>query len=327
MFNNIINRYDFFKIVQSITHGDFFQILRKVLQKPNKRIEVSWIQKESPPINWWDIPQVHKRINSLITGHEKVDHYAYVKQKYFPGKRDKTALSLGCGSGDNEIQWAKTGIFRRIDAYDLSPSRIQRAIETAGHQKVGDLIHFSTHNILDMEFGDNSYDLVILEGSLHHFSPLEKILAKVYRCLIPKGYVFVKDFVGPSRFQWTERQLQVVNGLIKLLPLQYKKKWKSQKYKKCVFRPSRLRMWLSDPSEAVESEKILPLLNSKFKEVEKKEIGGTILQLLFHEIAFNFISDDARTKKILQLCFDIEDTLINLKEISSDHIFGFYQKP
>jgi 2-polyprenyl-3-methyl-5-hydroxy-6-metoxy-1,4-benzoquinol methylase len=326
MFNNLINRYDFLKIIDMVKEGKISLILGKVFRKSNQRVEASWEHKESPPINWWDIPQVHRRINKLISGSEKVDHYSYVKDNYFKGKKDMLALSLGCGSGVHEIQWAKTGLFKSINAYDLSQKRIEHAISVASAQKVDEIIHFSTDNVLEMELGENLYDFIILEGSLHHFSPLAKILERINKCLVPAGYVIVKDFVGPSRFQWKDRQLQVVNGLINLLPQEYKKKWKSQRFKTHVHRPSRLRMILTDPSEAVESEKILPLLESVFKEVEKREIGGTILQLLFHDIAFNFIPDDPKTKKLRQLCFDIEDILLNSKEISSDFIFGIYQK-
>lgn len=80
-------------------------------------------------------------------------------------------------------------------------------------------------------------------------------------------------------------------------------------------------MLLMDPSEAVESSKIMPLLRKVFDIVEVKEYGGTILNLLFSDIAHHFISNDEDAKRILRLCLDIEDLLLELKEVPSDFAF------
>ncbi len=39
--------------------------------------------------------------------------------------------------------------------------------------------------------------------------------------LKPGGFIFMTDFVGPTKFPWLPKQLQVVNALIDLLPERY----------------------------------------------------------------------------------------------------------
>ena len=85
-------------------------------------------------------------------------------------------------------------------------------------------------------------------------------------------------------------------------------------------------MILDDPSEAVESSNILPYLHEIFEIVEIREYGGTLLQLLFSEIAHNFISSEPEIKRWLKICFEIEDLLLAEKELNSDFIVAVCKK-
>ncbi len=102
--------------------------------------------------------------------------------------------------------------------------------------------------------------------------------------------------------------------------------WQSNNLKPKVFKPSRLGMQLGDPSEAVESSEILPLLKQIFDVIEVREYGGTILNLLFAQIAHNFLSDDPETQHWLQLCFDVEDLLLSLGDLQSDFVVAICKK-
>ena len=61
--------------------------------------------------------------------------------------------------------------------------------------------------MLKAEIRKDSYDLVLAEGALHHFTPLHAVYDKIFRALKEGGYLVINDFVGPTRFQWTDRQL------------------------------------------------------------------------------------------------------------------------
>jgi hypothetical protein len=77
-------------------------------------------------------------------------------------------------------------------------------------------------------------------------------------------------------------------------------------------------MWLSDPSEAVESSDIVPSIHSLFEVLEQKGFGGAILHLLFSGIAHHFVTPDVETRRLHEFAFSIEDTLLRLKEIEHD---------
>lgn len=322
MFNNLITIHDILRIFEKVKEGRFKAVLKKIFSKKKKKIADSWKHTQSPPENWENIPAVRERFNKLVTGNSSIDHRSYVKETYYQQRDNLIALSLGCGAGQNEIAWAGMGIFKRIDALDISETRIRQAIRAAAEKGVENIVKFSVSDAQNLDISDSRYDLVLFEGSLHHFSPVEDILLKINQSLKPGGYLVVFDFVGPSRFQWTRRQLEIVNGILKILPDRYKKKWYHNTLKKRVYRPGRLFMMLSEPSEAAESAKILPCLQQVFEVIELKELGGTILHLLFRGIAHNFLQDDPETRDWLQICFKLEDVVMRTKQVPSDFIFA-----
>jgi hypothetical protein len=55
--------------------------------------------------------------------------------------------------------------------------------------------------------------------------------------------------------------------------------------------------------------------------LERKEYGGTLLQLIFKDIAHNFINERAETKELLKSIFSVEDELLKKGEIKSDFVF------
>ncbi len=74
-----------------------------------------------------------------------------------------------------------------------------------------------------------------------------------------------------------------------------------------------------DPSEAIRSSDIVPVLRQYFDIVEYKPLGGSILQFLLADIAGNFADEDG--KKLLDMLFMIEDTLMAVGELGSDFAY------
>lgn len=75
-----------------------------------------------------------------------------------------------------------------------------------------------------------------------------------------------------------------------------------------------------DPSEAVRSAEIVPLLRQHFDILEYKPLGGTILQFLLADIAGNFQQDETGAR-LLEMLFAIEDALIDAGHIESDFAY------
>ena len=75
-----------------------------------------------------------------------------------------------------------------------------------------------------------------------------------------------------------------------------------------------------DPSEAVRSAEIVPTLQRYFEIVESKPLGGTILQFLLADIAGCF-QQGAVSQQLLEMLFNIEDTLIGAGYLDSDFAY------
>lgn len=325
MFNNYINIHDLLLLREKGPKilGMFWT---RIFKNKKDRTKETWSSAKAAPKNWWDIPYVQERWNLLVSGESDVDYYAYLASKYLSGNAGLKALSLGCGVGHRELSWVETGKFSGIDAYDLSEGRIRAAAQLASEKGYGDVIDYRVGDVYNIEMRENYYDVVFGEQSLHHFTPLEEILLRVEKFIKPGGYFIVNEFVGPTKFQWTDRQLQAVNGLLAILPERYKRLHHNGRIKTNVYRPGRLRMHVMDPSEAVESAQIEPLLNQIFEVVEVKPYGGTLLHLLFNGIAQNFLPADKEARAWLDLCFSVEDQLLASNDIKSDYIVAVYKK-
>jgi len=286
--------------------------------RPLSRVEAVWSQEQNPPIYWWDIPAVQSRWNKIISGDPTKNHYEYVAEKYLKGTGRLHGLSLGCGEGTKEVRWAETRVFTTIDAYDLSERRIQEARAAIQGSGYADVIRYHTGDAMRLSLDPGTCDVVLFEHSLHHMSPLEPFLIRVRELLKPGGLLIANEFVGPTRRQWTDRQIEVINGLLDVFPLRYKTTWGSRFARLPARRPSKLAMWLSDPSEAVQSSDILPLLRRHFDVVETRGYGGAILHLLFAGISHHFVDPDETARRLLDISFQVEDLLLECGSVQHD---------
>jgi ubiquinone/menaquinone biosynthesis C-methylase UbiE len=326
MFNNAVNIHDFAVLYRKVRQQGNLKIISKLFRNNEKRIQSSWSHTEALSSHWWDIPQVVDRWNVLITNSENRDHYRYIADKYFSDQDSIEGISLGCGTGSREVNWVRACTTLNLVGCDISPQRIAQAQENARKCGVESRLTFLVANVYDVDFCEEKYDLIVFEGSLHHLHSHHELFQKIHRGLKRNGILVVNDFVGPSRFQWTSRQLELVNGLLKILPETYRREYYDGKIKKRVYRPGKLSMYLSDPSEAVESGSIEMHLHNNFRIVEKRPYGGTLLQTLFKDIAHNFLNDEPATHALLKLIFEVEDEMLRTGEIKSDFIFFVCQK-
>jgi len=326
MLKSAVNAHDFVVLAQRVANVGPVRFLRRFRGGARGRVETAWEHISSAPINWWDIPLVHQRWNLLMTGDERVDYPEYVSRRYFHNRASIRALSLGCGIGTKELRWAQACRISQLDAYDLSPSRIAAAASRAAAKGMTDRVHFAVGDVHRLQFAAASFDLIVLDGSLHHFSPVRSVLASAREWLTPDGILVVNDCVGPSRFQWTNTQIDLINALLAKIPPGYRARWKSDSVKKKVYRPGWLSMRISDPSEAADSSDIVPALREIFSIVEWKEYGGAVLQLLFKGIAHHYITPDPTATEILQGAFAAEDEAMKSGRVKSDFVFAVCRK-
>jgi ubiquinone/menaquinone biosynthesis C-methylase UbiE len=323
--SRLIRHDDFFLFLEKARSVGLRKLLGRILGTGRKKVEESWEHITSERSNWWDLEGVAKRWNRLISGDAEVTYQDYVAKKYLHRRKGLRAVSIGCGTGGKEIIWAETKRFRSIQGFDISRPRIEFARELVRKSTFNNQLRFEVGNVHDLDLQPASFDVVIFDNSLHHCSPLAQVIERVDRWLTEDGILIANEYVGPSRFQWTDDQVTITNALLQMLPAHLRRR-KDGRRKERMSRPGSLAVRINDPSEAAESHLILSLLEQRFETLELRPYGGTILANLLKDIAHNFMDDIQGARDWLNFVFDVEDRLIELKRIPSDYVFGVFRK-
>ena len=230
------------------------------------------------------------------------------------------ALSLGSGTGKVELELSAMGDFASLEGIDIS-RRLTAEAGARAEREGRPEVRFICGDIAKMELAPAAYDLVFAHHSLHHFANVDRILRRVKGMLKPDGLLAFEEYVGPNRFQWRREQVEVINELLGRIPPRYRKRYGLSVEKVRVRAPGLLRMLLADPSEAVDSESILPCVQENFEILENKKMGGTLSCALFHDIAQNFAPSDAEALSFVRMVLEEERRLIDAGALQSDFAF------
>ncbi len=103
-----------------------------------------------------------------------------------PGTR---ALDVGTGTGQFAVYLAQGGF--DVTGIDLSEQMVERAIQNARREGLD--IDFRTGDAEHLEFGDDSFDLVVSRNLLWTLPHPEKALLEWKRVLRPGGRLIVSD--------------------------------------------------------------------------------------------------------------------------------------
>lgn len=319
-----ITKDDFIESYSKLHQRGVSFFLSKFNIKAEERVKSTFNDAAIQASNWWIIPAVKQRWNQLISGDKATIYEDYTVEKYLKGKYGLKMLSLGSGVSSHEINFAKHNCFDEVVCVDISDQLMQKGKETATHLGLKN-IKFQVGDVNTMDLSAGYYDVILFHSALHHFKNVDGLLLKVKAALKPDGYLVLNDYVGPDRLQWTNAQLKETNRILKeVIPIDYRKRFKTNKIKTSVSGPGWWRMLISDPSEAVEAERIKPALKREFTTIEETKIGGNLLTLVLKDIAHNFLDEREETQALLQTLFSLEDEF--LKQHDSDLIFGVYQK-
>lgn len=103
-------------------------------------------------------------------------------------------LDMGCGYGDGATNLAQE--FRcRVTAIDISDENIQFARALAIDKGVSHLINFEAKNVLESDYTEAPFDLVLAEGGVLSFISREKGLRLASSWLCDRGWFAFSDLV------------------------------------------------------------------------------------------------------------------------------------
>ena len=318
-----------------ITRGDFIDVWSKLNQRgkgfllsklnPSKvnRTKSAFNKSAASSSNWWIIPAVRKRWNQLITGKDDLEYEDYLMDKFFSESKDIKLLSIGSGVSSHEIKLAKHTQICKVVCSDLVQSLLDKASINAKKQGL-DNMHFVCGDINNTISTKEQFDIVFFHASLHHFYDIDAFIKEtVIPRLKPNGYIIINEYVGVNRLQFPKAQINAINEALSLIPTSLRRRYKTSSTKKKFYRSGLIRMILADPSECVDSDKILPVLHKYCNVIEEKPYGGNILMNVLKDISHNFIDENPEIEQTLQKLFKFENQY--LEDNQSDFLFGVYQ--
>ncbi len=101
------------------------------------------------------------------TGRPDKNLKEYLASLVSPGAK---VLEIGCGTGDNAIFMARTGL--KVTATEIVPMALQKAVEKAKKKSVN--VNFLLRDIMEKDISGRPFDMAFDRGCFHHFDSLQK---------------------------------------------------------------------------------------------------------------------------------------------------------
>ena len=148
-------------------------------------LDVSIMSEEFSQV-FWDI---HSDLPREGPGDNESTKKAYKLLKGLP--KNPRILDIGCGPGMQTIQLAKLS-GTSIVALDFHKPFLEQLKKSSKEEGVSDRIKTVLGDMFNLEFEDNSFDLIWSEGAIFVIG-FEKGLREWKRLLAPRGYVVVSE--------------------------------------------------------------------------------------------------------------------------------------
>jgi SAM-dependent methyltransferase len=247
-------------------------------------------------IRWWEDPSTIRHINGLVgnAAHPSA-HGAFHERiaEHFKGRSNLKAISVGCGIGAKEMWLMQMTDISRFDLFDISPGNIELGKQEAARQGIESRVNLLVADAFKVADGTD-YDLVYWNNSLHHMPDVEAAVRWSHERLKPGGLFAMDDYVGPDRFQWTDENLKwasKVRGELNERFLQNPHAPGTQLPRE-VGRPTVEEIVATDPSEAMDSGRILTAVRRNFPSAEIIPTGGALYHIALNDTFCNFTSED-----------------------------------
>lgn len=282
-------------------------------------------ESEAPQSQWVRVPGVEQNINRRATGDPAIDWIDHSASLLTRLSKPVKALSLGCGFGVIERRLRRNDVCQSIHGVDVAGNAIESARKSAEAEGLDGL----TYEVADLNaasFPLETYDVVFAHASLHHIFQLEHLLDEIKRTLKPNGLFVVYEYIGPSQMQFPRRDLELADVFLKVIPERYRKLQKRGGIKKEALRASLDSMNSSDPSEGIRASEIVPLIASRFEVRHFRYVGGTLLLLVFNEIAGNFSDTDVEVIPLIDALIAVDNFLIDNAVLPSYHVYMVCEK-
>lgn len=150
------------------------------------RVRAFW-QEHPCGTKFADAPPGTRRFYELVEDHRYTKEWHIPIAADFQSTSGLKVLEIGCGLGTDGAQFAKAGAhYTGIDLTEAAVDLARKRFELFGLPGT-----FQTADAENLDFADNSFDLVYSHGVLHHTPDTAGAVNEVHRVLRPRGRAMV----------------------------------------------------------------------------------------------------------------------------------------
>jgi SAM-dependent methyltransferase len=276
---------------------------------------------------WWESARVRAHVNQLVCGQRCAGPSEGLLRLLSQRLVERgittplaSAISIGGGHGYKESLLLEAGLVERFEIYELSPARVRAGRAQAEAQGLAERLRFVEGDAFSLARG-RRFALVHWNNALHHMLDVDRALAWSREVLAPGGVLFLDDFVGPDRFQWSRRTLELASAVRARLPERFLRdpERPGASLARVLKRPHAGALAAADPSEAAQSSRILPSLRVHFPGRELILTGGAVYNLALKDALANFDEDVREDQAALDALLDLDALLTGLGLVESHY--------
>ncbi|QHT69594.1 class I SAM-dependent methyltransferase [Rhodocytophaga rosea] len=170
--------------------NDFWS--KKAIKTPNGQ----WVR-------WWQSPHIIRTINKKVSGvacNGFSQGLINLAKEHSKGRTYKRGISVGCGSGNKEMNLIQQGLLEEFTLYELAEERIKAGRKLAQQLGIEAKVNFIESDALKIETREASYDFVHWNKALHHMMDTEEAVKWSHHVLEEGGMFYMDDYVGLPGF-------------------------------------------------------------------------------------------------------------------------------
>jgi len=227
----------------------------------------------------------------------------------------RKGLSIGCGGADVERVMLARGIVKEFTFVDISEKSLQ-FLSSSLSPSMRKRTRIERQDLNFINLPAATYDFIFCANVLHHVVNLEHVLLELNKALTPDGILYIDDFIGEDRFQFSDARIAAINRVGKEAHERTGVEWQRME------RTSRSSLINSCPFEAVRSADLGPLLHRIFgKQTVFERTHGAISGWMSTVIPFQ-----QRNHKALDRAAEIFVRADRTTRLPPLFLFGAYRK-
>jgi SAM-dependent methyltransferase len=212
---------------------------------------------------WNDLALVRQYLNRRATGDPDVSWFEHLTRS--TGRTFAKALVLNCGNGWVERSLVTAGLVKEAVGVDYAEDLLVTARTEA--DSAGLPLRYHRLDTNSARWPEDGFDLVVNFAAAHHVAYLDRVFRSLAELLPDDGLLVSWDYLGAHRNQYPTAQWEAAWQANEALPAPYRHD---------LVYPHLPTMLVTDPTEAIHAELIMPVMRRYFDIEYFRALGGGV---------------------------------------------------